>query len=299
MTQNDHKELDLKSVQGSLDELFLLARHYHDSEQFLGLLKFVSNFKRYSPFNAMLVYTQMPGAHYVLPAKQWIEKYGRHPRPDAQPLVMLQPKGPVMFAYDVSQTEGRALPEQLEDPFHVKGSFSENEFSRTKLNCRRLGVEIIEKPMGSTLAGYVRNAANPDHRIGIGRIEHNRIIEVDGVSVPLMATTVLNSNHSREVSYATLTHELAHLFCGHVGVMESSWWSDRSHLDRNTREFEAESVSYIVCQRAGLDTPAVAYLHVYLNEHNEAPSISLHSVFKAVQKIESMRTKNLKVINSM
>lgn len=232
---------------------------------------------------------------HVLPAKQWIEKYGRYPIPEAQSLVMLRPKGPVMFAYDVSQTEGRPLPEQFEDPFHVGGSLPENEYSRTKLNCMRLGVEIIEKPMGSTLAGYVRDSENPNHKIAIRSGEQHRLIQVDETKVPQIAVMVLNSNHSREVSYATLTHELAHLFCGHVGAMEGGWWSDRSHLDRNSREFEAESVSYVVCQRAGIDTPAVAYLHGYLNENNDVPSISLDAVFKAVQRIESMRTKNLKV----
>lgn len=67
MPKGDQIDLNLNSVQGSLDELFLLARHYNNSEDFLGLLEFVSKFKRYSPFNAMLVHTQMPGARYSGP----------------------------------------------------------------------------------------------------------------------------------------------------------------------------------------------------------------------------------------
>jgi hypothetical protein len=75
--------MDLASVRGALDELFLLARHYRSSEKFLELLRFVASFRRYSAFNAMLVHIQMPGAKYVLPAKRWIDEYGRTPKPDA------------------------------------------------------------------------------------------------------------------------------------------------------------------------------------------------------------------------
>lgn len=60
-------------------------------------------------------------------------------------------------------------------------------------------------------------------------------------------------------------------------------------------EFEAESVSYIVCLRAGLTTPAAEYLYGYLNANAEVPNISLDIVFKAAQRIESMRSRPIKI----
>ena len=110
----------------------------------------------------------------------------------------------------------------------------------------------------------------------------------------MIAEITLNSNFSSETNYATLTHELGHLYCGHAGTPNLSWWPDRRSLERNAEEFEAESVSYLVCQRAGLDTPAVAYIHGYLGSNEEVPRISLEAVFKAAQRIESMRTKKMK-----
>lgn len=57
--------LDQESARTALDELFTLARQYNSSEAYLELMRFVGRFRFYSPFNAMLIHTQMPGAHSV------------------------------------------------------------------------------------------------------------------------------------------------------------------------------------------------------------------------------------------
>jgi hypothetical protein len=289
------REMDIESVRGALDELFLLARQYHKSEKFKDLLDFVSLFKRYSMFNAMLVHTQMPGARYVLPPKRWIKDYGRRPKENAQPLVMLQPMGPVMFGFDVSQTEGRELPPAFDRPFAVGGVLRHEDFERTILNAQRDGVEVHRKSLGSTLGGYVRNAADPSHLVGVGWVRpERRTNSIAGKDVPVVAEITINSNLPDETNYATLTHELGHLYCGHVGTPDPRWWPDRQKLDRNAEEFEAESVSYLVCNRAGLETPAAEYLNGYLNANAEVPPISLEAVFRAAQRIESMRIKLMK-----
>ena len=41
------------------------ARKYSSSEAYLELMRFVGRFQFYSPFNAMLIHAQMPGAHFV------------------------------------------------------------------------------------------------------------------------------------------------------------------------------------------------------------------------------------------
>jgi hypothetical protein len=288
--------MDMASVQGALDELFLLARHYRQSDKFLELLRFVASFRRYSAFNAMMVHIQMPGARYVLPARRWLKEYGRRPVFGAQPLIMLQPMSPIMFGFDVSQTEGRPLPKGFENPFEAEGHLAEGEFEMTAANAQRDGVSVLSKALGNTLGGYVRNAASPEHRDGFGLIlQAHKTMEIDHVDIPIIAEITLNSNLPPETNFATLTHELGHLYCGHVGTPNTKWWPDRRSLDRNTREFEAESVSYLVCRRAGIDTPAAEYLHGYLGANEEVPSISLHTVFKAAQRIEAMRLKKQKI----
>jgi hypothetical protein len=287
-------DLDLEAAKSALDELFLLARHYRDSAKFRSLIEFVARFRRYSAFNAMLVHIQMPGAVYVLPAKRWLKEYRRVPSRDAQPLVMLQPRSPVMFGFDVSQTEGDALPPGFANPFETDGLLDDRALDQTMANARRDGLDVQMRALGSTLGGYVSNAASVDHVIGLGLIERSqRMMRIDGRDIDTFAEIVLNRNLAQETNYATLVHELGHLYCGHVGTPNVKWWPDRRKLTRNAREFEAESVSYLVCRRAGIHTPAVAYLHGYLDANAQVPEISLDVVFKAAHRIESMRKKSL------
>ena len=294
---NEFRDFDVDAARGTLDELFLLARHYQKSTKFKELLEFVTKFKRYSSFNAMLVYIQMPGAQYVLPAKRWWKEYKRTPKEGAQPLVMLQPMSPVMFGFDVSQTEGKPLPTGFENPFETQGYINHEEFHTTIINAQRDGVDLIMRPLGSNLGGYVRNASSPYHSIGIGLVKSNQnLLKVDGQDLPVLAEITLNSNLPDETNYATLTHELGHLYCGHIGSPNLKQWPDRRYLGRNSMEFEAEAVSYLVCQRAGIETPAVEYLHGYLDENFEVPkSISIETICRAAHRIERMRTIKVKI----
>lgn len=99
---------------------------------------------------------------------------------------------------------------------------------------------------------------------------------------------------SPEARYATLVHELAHLYCGHLGTPNKKWWPDRQGLSHSAVEFEAETVSYLVCKRAGIDTTSEDYLSGYIRKNEKVPPISLECIMKAGGIIESMGQKRLK-----
>lgn len=88
------------------------------------LLRQVANFRQYRPFNGFLAVLQHPHARHVLPASEWQKCWRRTIRPHEHPIVLLVPGGPVMFQYDLSQTEddgtSRALPEDLSNPYAVE-----------------------------------------------------------------------------------------------------------------------------------------------------------------------------------
>ena len=115
---------DQDAAKRSLDELFTLTFQYKTSKAYKELLQFVKCFRSYSPFNAMLVHVQMPGAQYVSPPHRWLSDYKRTIKPGARPLVILQPMGPVMFVFDVNDTEpmedAPPLPPEVENPFEVR-----------------------------------------------------------------------------------------------------------------------------------------------------------------------------------
>lgn len=291
-------EFDIRQAKGALDELFALTHYYRTSEAFEGMLAFCRSFKRYSLFNSLLIHVQMPGARFVLTSRAWFRDYGRVPKPEARPLVMLMPRGPVMFGFDVSQTRELNVPgtrrrrefhERALDPFGVRGRLDGNEFESLVAAVERDGVRVEFASLGNLRAGSVRNAASPYHCIGVGWVPGKGGAHYpDAADEARFAEITLNDGLSEESSFATLTHELGHLYCGHIGTRDTARWPARTGLDRSTAEFEAECVSYLVCGRLGIETCADKYLAGYLGESGGIPRISIERVFKAAQRIESM-----------
>ena len=71
-------------------------------------------------------------------------------------------------------------------------------------------------------------------------------------------------DHDDTSRYATLVHELGHLYCGHLGTPHDRWWPDRRGLTQQVEEFEAESVAYLVCHRVGILPTSDQYLSGHL-----------------------------------
>ena len=88
--------------------------------------------------------------------------------------------------------------------------------------------------------------------------------------------------------YSTIAHELGHLFCGHLGNVDKKSWPCRKDLTLNQREFEAESVRWLICERRGIKNPSEYYLHGYLDEGQQIPDVDLGCILRAVTNIESM-----------
>jgi len=279
----------------SLDQLFELTQRYRTMQSYNEMLTFVANFRFYSPYNAMLIHTQLPGSRFVAPPDRWIERYQHSIKPNARPLVILRPKGPVMFVFDVSDVEpmhgATALPAEVTDPFAVKGKGLNSELEATIENAKRDGVRISIQQTGSQRAGSIQAASSG----GFVHFEIKKFLKKELVDVPLRFELLFSGNLSRESRYATMVHELAHLYCGHLGSPNTEWWPDRRGLGIETREFEAESVSYLVCQRLGIETRSSEYLSGYQNEHGEPPSISLESVMTTANLIEKMSKERLKL----
>ena len=109
-------------------------------------MQFVGRFRFYSPFNAMLIHTQMPGAHFVCTARRWRKKYRREIKISARPIVILQPMGPILFVFDVGDTvplpNAPTLPRRVEDPFQVRNGKIGGQLGLTIENAKRDGVRV-------------------------------------------------------------------------------------------------------------------------------------------------------------
>jgi len=74
----------------------------------------------------------------------------------------------------------------------------------------------------------------------------------------------INKKLDIKAKYSTIVHELAHIHCGHLGRDIHEWWPDRMNLSKEQCELEAESVTYLVCKRQGLETRSAEYLSGYV-----------------------------------
>jgi hypothetical protein len=277
-----------------LDELVHDARMYRSGPAFAELLEFAGRFRFYSPFNAMLIRIQLPGATFVATARRWRDLYGRTVRPEARPLVMLRPRGPVMIVFDVSDTvpvQGEAipLPPEVLAPFEISRLPDvEAVMIRTERNAMRDGVRVTRVAAGSQQAGRIETAVGPELQLTVRRGN-----ATETVFVPQRYVACLNTDHDASGQFATLAHELAHLYCGHLGTPNDTWWPSRAGLDHATEEFEAEAAAFIVCKRLDDAVRFPPYLASILGRDGDLPPFSLDRVVKVAGDIEAMGRRTL------
>ena len=264
-----------------LDKLFIEIGTYRKSKEFKELFEFVKRFPHIAPYNAMLIHIQKPGSQYVASAGEWHRIFNREINAGARPLVILRPFGPVAFVFELGDTNGKEpFPESLINPFKVKGELSESVFNRFITNLRCDGILYNEADHGTASAGYIQICNNQKE----AKIVRNR----KETNMKILYDMVVNRNHNRETKFATVLHELAHVYCGHLGTLNSKWWDDRRYLERDECEFEAESVCWLICERMGIINPSAKYLSEYLKYNEEIPNISIDVVLKSVAMIETM-----------
>ncbi len=283
------KDKDLSA----LDRLFQETRLYRTSAEFREVMEFTKRFRTHAPYNCFLLHMQRPGAEFVANTHYWKKRYNRTIKPGVRPLIILVPFGPVDFVYDVRDTEGDPVPERIVDFFGAKGTLTPGVWNLTKINCEREWIAVGEDAQRDSLAGCIRAAsAGTTVMVRTGRTPDGKEIwEKRGAKYAI----TLNKDHTLVTRYATLVHELAHLYCGHLGTPNEKWWPDRRQVDLPTREFEAESVSWLICERLGIENPSVRYLDGYLAKNREVPKIALELVLKAAGHIERMGREQLKL----
>ena len=262
-----------------LDKLFQEVGTYRYSADYRELLVFARKFPKIAPFNAMLLHIQKPGSSMVATASEWRIRFGRKPIPGARPLVILKPFGPVEFVYELNDTEGKELPQIIEQPFEAIGEVTRAMLGNFIDNLYLSGIRVNLQNYGTDFAGQVQRineTANFTNSKGTIQFKQYYCITV-------------NENMDNASKLATIYHELGHIFCGHIPCPNQKYIPTRGYLPKEVEEFEAESVCWLLCERQGIKNPSAQYLSTYLKGNGQVPNISLTNVLKAAGEIEQIR----------
>jgi hypothetical protein len=262
--------VDTEVARSILDSLLSESALYRRSTDYKQLLDFVVRLRNFAPFNAMLLEIQKPGLSYAASALDWAERFGRYPKEGARPLLIMWPFGPVALVYDVIDTEGDPLPQDVAS-FWSSGPIVTTEFPTFIELLRRRRIEWCWVDAGDRSAGMIRRLAT----------------NVDGNGANSYRV-IVNRNHSPAVQFTTLAHELAHLFLGHIGEDKTLHIPRRRTLSHRQCEIEAESVAYLVSLRNGITPKSQVYLSSFVTKDSTAEDVDLYQVMRAAGQVETL-----------
>lgn len=229
-----------------------------NSESFKEYLKFMNTFHQYSACNSLLIWFQ--GGTLVAGFNAWKEK-GRSVKKGEKAIKIYAPvmaKGWFtaldadgnpkvdedgheikvqkqyikgfrrVSVFDVSQTEGKKLPE-LSEPKMLTGDMNEDEFNGL--------FDMISK---ATTA-----------KVGFEDLQ-----EGNGYFAPSENRIAVNRGMSKEQTIKTLIHEVTH------SLLHTKEEMKKNPKSREQKEIEAESVAYIVCSYLGIDSAEYSFEYV-------------------------------------
>jgi hypothetical protein len=257
-------------VVSTVDTLLRQSAVYRSSAEFREMIEFMAKFRRYSPYNNMLVRIQNPRCGFYATEKTWMERFKRRVKEDARPMLILAPMHPVMLVYALDDTDGPPLPAKLADFAQFTGDFDPEWLRQLIANAAGHRIRIDFQPLSSTYAGFAtQHLTSGDWKM--------RIAVHEGLDAP-----------SR---FGILCHELAHVLLGHLGSDYDGWWPARSNLSHRTVEIEAEAVAHIVTTRFGLVGHSAGYLSSYTRDGAIPETVSLDFIAKVAGHIEKMATE--------
>ena len=284
------KEITDRLEQG-ITELF-------DSERYKEYLKVMSKFHNYSFRNTVLIAMQKPDASLLAGFSAWKNNFERNvmrgqkgikiiaPSPykikqemqkidphtqkpiigkDGKPVTeekeVTIPAYKVVSVFDVSQTEGKELPDIAVDELTGDVDRYKDFFA------------ALEKTSPVPIA--FENIEGGSH--GYYHLEDKRI--------------AINEGMSELQTLKTAIHEIAHAKLHDIDL-NAPKDEQQPHVDRRTREVEAESVAYTVCQHYGLDTSDYSFGYV-------AGWSSGRELSELKSSLETIRSAAAEIINSI
>lgn len=255
-----------QKVKEITDKLEAGLKELFESEKYKSYLSTMSKFHNYSFNNTLLIAMQKPEATLVAGYQAWQKNFERHVNKGEKAIRILAPA-----PYKIKEERDKLDPVTGEMMFDENGMPQKEETEVTIPAFRAVSVFDVSQTDGkpipelevnellSTVEGY------EDFVQALMNISPVPIVfeDIPGDSKGYFSTAekriAVQENMSESQTLKTMVHEVAHSMLHDKEVNQSM---DIPVKDRNTKEVEAESVAFTVCQHFGIDTSDYSFGYI-------------------------------------
>ena len=252
-------------VQELTDKLEQGLQDLFNSDSYRNYLSTMSKFHNYSFNNTLLIAMQKPDATLVAGYKAWQKNFERHVNKGEKAIRILAPA-----PYKIKEERDKIDPVTQELLLDKDGNPQKEEVEITIPAFRAVSVfdlsqtdgkpipELTAKELLSDVEGY-QDMIRAVEAISPVPIELEEIAgDSKGYYDREAKRIAVQENMSESQTLKTMIHEVAHSKL-HSKEVEQD---EQMRKDRNTKEVEAESVAYTVCQHFGIDTSDYSFGYI-------------------------------------
>ena len=252
-------------VQELTDKLEQGLQDLFNSDSYRNYLSTMSKFHNYSFNNTLLIAMQKPDATLVAGYKAWQKNFERHVNKGEKAIRILAPA-----PYKIKEERDKIDPVTQELLLDKDGNPQKEEVEITIPAFRAVSVfdvaqtdgkpipELAAKELLSDVEGY-QDMIRAVEAISPVPIELEEIAgDSKGYYDREAKRIAVQENMSEGQTLKTMIHEVAHSKL-HSKEVEQD---EQMKKDRNTKEVEAESIAYTVCQHFGVDTSDYSFGYI-------------------------------------
>ena len=252
-------------VQELTDKLEQGLQDLFNSDSYCNYLRTMSKFHNYSFNNTLLIAMQKPDATLVAGYKAWQKNFERHVNKGEKAIRILAPA-----PYKIKEERDKIDPVTQELLLDKDGNPQKEEVEITIPAFRAVSVfdvaqtdgkpipELAAKELLSDVEGY-QDMIRAVEAISPVPIELEEIAgDSKGYYDREAKRIAVQENMSESQTLKTMIHEVAHSKL-HSKEVEQD---EQMRKDRNTKEVEAESIAYTVCQHFGVDTSDYSFGYI-------------------------------------
>ena len=261
----EESKTEKQKVQEITEKLEQGIKELFESEKYKTYLNTMSKFHNYSFNNTMLIAMQKPDATLVAGFKAWQKNFDRHVKKGEKGIRILAPA-----PYKIKEERDKIDPVTQELLLDKDGNPQKEEVEITIPAFRAVSVfdvaqtdgkpipELAAKELLSDVEGY-QDMIRAVEAISPVPIELEEIAgDSKGYYDREAKRIAVQENMSESQTLKTMIHEVAHSKL-HSKEVEQD---EQMKKDRNTKEVEAESIAYTVCQHFGIDTSDYSFGYI-------------------------------------